>query len=118
MQRANGRQRRMRSHSRQLPLRNAVRSAVDVFFRFKYRSKESDALWCDTERLWMGSETFLHWSLWDASINLPWVVGHAAGVPTDADEFLSAVVAELNCYWDEQTTFLPRTGRPDWLPLP
>jgi len=66
----------------------------------------------------MGRETFIHWALWDASIHVPWAVREAADAPSDTEEFLEAVVAELNSYWDQQAALLPGTGRPDWLPLP
>lgn len=117
-QKTNKRQRWMRRRSRQLSLRDAVRLAVRVFFRFKYRGVGFSALWCDTEHLWMGRETFIHWALCDESIHLPWAVREAADAPPDTEDFLEAVVAELNAYWDQQSAFLPRTRHPDWLPLP
>jgi hypothetical protein len=99
-------------------LRRAVRLAANAFFRFKYRAPKAAALWSSAEHVWLGRETFLYWALWDANIDIPWVVAQAAGAPADADELRAAVGAELAAYWDRQMTSLPRTGKPYWLPLP
>ncbi len=112
------RQRSVRRHSCGLPLKRAVRFAVQVFFDFDCRAKAGSALWSETERVWMGSETFLYWALWDAEIDIPWVVATAAGVPEDAKQLREAVRAELVAYWADRLASLPRSGRPVWLPLP
>ena len=112
------RQRSVRCRSSSVSLENAVCHAVDLFFGFKYRDPRSAALWCDTQRVWLGSETFLYWALWDADIDIPWVVATALDAPEDAGELREAVRAELSAYWEDRTASLPRTGQPRWLPLP
>lgn len=112
------RQRSVRRRSAAHPLKTAVRLAVDALFHFKYRASQSKSLWCDTERVWLGSETYLHWALWDADIDIPRLVAAAADAPSDADELRAVVRAELISYWGDQTASLPRRERPRWLPLP
>jgi hypothetical protein len=116
--RPSGRQRSIRRRTRHLSLRTAVRLAADAFFRFTYRSPKSAALWSSAERVWLGRQTFLHWALWDASIDIPWVVAETADVPPVPDDFRAAVDAELAAYWERQLASLPRKGKPCWLPLP
>jgi hypothetical protein len=99
-------------------LEDAVCHAVDLLFCFKYRDCRSMALWCDTEHVWRGSQTFLYWALWDADIDIPWVVATAADAPQDADDLREAVRAELTAYWTDRTASLPRTIQPRWMPLP
>lgn len=113
-----GRQRSVRHRSRHLSLESAVRLAVDVFFGFKYRLGRGKALWCETEHVWLGSETFIYWALRDVDINIPWVVAKAAGAPQNAEELREAVRAELLVYWAAQIASLPRVEQPRWLPLP
>jgi len=112
------RQRSVRSRSNRASLECAVRFAVDVFFRFKYRSTRANALWCETERVWLGSQTFIHWALWDADIGIPWTVATATDAPQNPDELREAVRAELTAYWALQMASLPPTEQPCWLPLP
>ena len=113
-----GRQRSIRRHSRGLPLKRAVRFSVDALFEFNWRATQAKALWSETERVWLGSDTFLHWAIWDADIDIPWVVATAAGAPEDAERLREAVREELVAYWADRLAALPRKGRPHWLPLP
>jgi hypothetical protein len=112
------RQQSVRCHSSGLPLQRAVRFAVDVFFHFDSRATRGIALWSETEHVWMGSETYLHWAIWDADIDIPWVVATATGAPEDAQKLRDAVRTELISYWRHRTASLPRRGFPQWLPLP
>lgn len=113
-----GRQRSLRRHSCSLQLKHAVRCAVDVCFRFKCRSILGKALWSETERAWLGSDTFLHWALWLEDINIPWTVATAVGAPEDVGELRRAVHTELASYWSDRMAALPRGEAPHWLPLP
>lgn len=115
---ASPRQRLVREHSRHLPLTRAVRTAVGAFFDFRYRDSRSKALWSESEQVWLGSETFLYWSLCDDEIDIPWVVARAPDAPQDPEELRRAVRAELVAYWSQRRRGLPRTDRPRWLPLP
>lgn len=112
------RQRSSRCRFSHLSLESAVRSAVDVFFRFQYRDPGAKALWCGTQRVWLGRETFLHWALRDADIDIPWIVAAASDAPQGEDDLRVAVRAELTAYWAERTASLPRAAQPRWLPLP
>jgi len=66
----------------------------------------------------MGSKTFLHWAMYDADIDIPWIVAKATDAPDTADELHKAVRAELIAYWTEQLAALPRKSTPAWPPLP
>ncbi|MGA2259220.1 MAG: hypothetical protein ABSG53_31490 [Thermoguttaceae bacterium] len=112
------RQRSIRRRARQYSLKKAVRFAVDVCFRFSGRAVQVKALWSETERVWLGSKTFLDWAMWIENIDIPWVVATAAGAPTDVEELRDAVLAELNSYWADRLAALPSKERPNWLPLP
>ncbi len=112
------RQRHLRRRLRLLPLGDAVHHAAEAFFRFRYRSTRTEALWSESERVWMGRETFLYWALRDSAINIPWVVGLVAAAPDDSEELCKAVRAELVDYWSTQVSDLPRKKSPGWLPLP
>ena len=112
------RQRSIRRRARRYSLRQAVRLAVDVSFRFSGRAKHFKALWSDTERVWLGSKTFLDWSMLIENIDIPWAVATAAGAPEDVEELRDAVLAELNDYWANRLAVLPSRERPNWLPLP
>jgi len=112
------RQHSVRSRASRGSLECAVRFAVDVFFGFRYRSTGANALWCETERVWLGSQTFIHWALWDAEIGIPWTVATAADAPENPDELREAVRVELTAYWAKLLASLPREERPFWLPLP
>lgn len=112
------RQRSVRWRARRLSLRGAVRLAAGAFFRFQCRAAKVTALWSDVENVWLGRETFLYWALCDTEIDVPWLVAEAIDAPQDGDDLRAAVRAELDAYWREQMTSLPRTGQPRWLPLP
>ncbi len=73
----------IRYHSGSVSLGDAVCHAADVLFGFKYRDARSRALWCETEHVWLGSETFLHWALLDPDIDIPWVVATASDAPPE-----------------------------------
>lgn len=118
---ANGRtsrQRSMRCRSSQLALPEAVRKAVHVFFRFRYRARQSKSLWCGAGRVWLGRQTFLHWALFDAQIDIPWVVATSREAPKDANALRKAVRAELSDCWVNKMASLPCTENPNWHPLP
>lgn len=115
---ASARQRRVRDRASRMCLAGAVRYAVQVFFRFEHRNANSKALWCESERVWLGRETFLSWALADGSIDVPWLVARALDAPPDPDRLYSAVREELVAYWTASLDELPRTSRPRWLPLP
>ena len=112
------RQRTVRRRASGRPLQNAVRLAADAFFHFTHRAKRAKALWSDTERVWLGSQTFLDWSMSEGEIHMLWVVATAADAPSAADELRKAVHAELVAYWADQMASLPRKSNPQWLPLP
>lgn len=116
--RRTSRQRSMRYRSRQLALPEAVRKAVHVFFRFRYRARQSKALWCGSGRVWLGRETFLHWALFDDQIDIPWVVATSPEAPKDAKALRDAVRAELSDCWADEMASLPWAENPNWLPLP
>jgi hypothetical protein len=113
-----GRQRAIRRHACKLPLKNAVRLAVDVCFRFRCRTVQGKALWSETERVWLGSDTFLYWALSLADFDIPWAVATAAGAPQDVEQLRGAVRTELVSYWAERIAALPHRELPRWLPLP
>ncbi len=112
------RQRSIRRRAQRYSLKQAVRFAVDVCFRFSGRAVQVKALWSETERVWLGSKTFLDWSMWIENIDIPWVVATAAGAPKDAAQLRQEVLVELNSYWTNRLAVLPSKERPNWLPLP
>lgn len=112
------RQRSVRNRVSRLSLDGAVRFAADAFFHFTHRAEMTNALWSRSERVWMGSKTFLNWAMCDGGIDLPWLVGGVADAPEATDEFHKAVRAELTAYWKEQLAALPRKSTPTWPPLP
>ena len=113
-----GRQRWIRRQSRSLSLNSAIRLAVDLCYRFKGRSAHGDALWSEKERVWMGRDTFLHWSLSLKDIDIPWAVATSVGAPLDIEQLRDAVHTELVCYFADCLKALPRQVEPNWLPLP
>jgi hypothetical protein len=113
-----GRQRRIRRESSRLPLKNAIHLAADVCYRFKGRSPQGKALWSETERVWLGRDTFLHWSLRLEDIDIPWAVATAVGAPHDTDQLCDAVQTELTSYFADRLQALPCQEQPNWLPLP
>jgi len=112
------RQRSIRRRAHRYSLKKAVRFAVDVCFRFSGRAVQFKALWSETERVWLGSKTFLDWAMHIENIDIPWAVATAAGAPEDTEELREAVLAELNAYWSNRLAALPSRERPHWLPLP
>ena len=112
------RQRSIRRHVRRYPLQEAVRFAADVCFKFTGRAVQTKALWSATERVWLGSKTFLDWAMCAENIDIPWSVATAEGAPQDAEELREVVLEELNAYWADRLETLPPQERPHWLPLP
>ena len=112
------RQLTIRNHASRLPLRGAVRLAVHALFQFTHRAERATALWCGSERVWLGRQTFLTWAMWDAGIDVPWLVAGAADAPQTTDELREAIHAELIAYWKEQLDRLPSKSTPRWLALP
>jgi hypothetical protein len=112
------RQRSVRSRSRRLSFEKAVRAAADAFFDFKYGAAQGKALWSETERVWLGCQTFLHWALWDTHIDIPWTVATADDAPEQVDELREAVRLKLIDYWAKRVASLPRKKHPGWVPLP
>jgi hypothetical protein len=113
-----GRQQRLRQQSCRLPLGRAIRLAVNSYYRFKGRSIHGKSLWSASERVWIGLDTFLHWSLNLEDIDIPWAVATAVGAPQDVEELRDAVHLELVSYWANRLKALPRQEFPAWLPLP
>lgn len=111
-------QRCLRHRVGSMSLAGGVRVAADAFFRFRYRGARTVALWSESQHVWMGRETFLHWALWDGDIDIPWVVAEAADAPSDQDELRKAVRDELISYWAARVARLPQKKSPGWLPLP
>ena len=99
-------------------MKNAIRFAVDVCFRFDFRAMRGPSLWSKTERVWLGSNTFLHWAMCLEDIDIPWTVATAPGAPKDVEQLREEVLTELVAYWDDRLTALPKREQPNWLPLP
>jgi len=112
------RQLSVRHRASRLYLHGAVRLAANSFFRFTHRASRSDALWSHSERVWLGSKTFLNWAMCDTGIDMPWLVANAADAPDTESKLQKAVRAELVAYWAEQLDALPRKSTPTWQPLP
>ena len=112
------RQRSIRRRTRRFPLRKAVRLAADACFQFSCRAVQTKSLWSRTERVWLGSNTFLHWAMSAEDIDIPWMVAGSAGAPTDVDQLRDRVLAELTSYWANRLAALPPREQPHWLPLP
>ena len=112
------RQQSVRNRASRLYLHGAVNLAAQTFFRFTHRAKRAEALWSNSERVWMGSRTFLNWAMCDAGIDIPWMVADAADAPERADELHKALRVELTAYWAEQLAALPPKTTPTWQPLP
>jgi hypothetical protein len=113
-----GRQRWIRRRSCRLSLKHAIHLAADLCYGFKGRSLHGKALWSETERVWMGLDTFLHWSLSLADIDIPWAVATSLGAPGDTDRLRDEVQTELKSYFADRLKALPRQEMPNWLPLP
>jgi hypothetical protein len=99
-------------------LRRAVRHAVRSRFGFTHRAREGESLWSGREHVWLGRATFLHWSMYDALIDIPWLVGLARGVRGTDDERQDAIRSELLAVWKERLAALPSKSTPTWLSLP
>lgn len=112
------RQRSVRGRLTRSRLESAVRRAVDVFFHFTHRDPRAKVLWCHTEQVWMGSETYLNWALCDSQIDIPWVVAATADAPEDASELREVVRIELKAYWKDRIASLSSRTRPCWQALP
>ena len=112
------RQRFVRRRASRLPFPLAVRFAADRLFRFTHRSGHAEALWSDTEQVWLGRTTFLAWATDVAVADIPRMVIESAGAPENARELHDAVRAELIAYWRDLLGSLPGKCRPPWLPLP
>ena len=112
------RQRSLRHRACNLSLHGAVRLAVHSFFHFTHRAERTMALWCGSERVWLGRQTFLTWAMGDAGIDVPWLVAGAADAPQTTDRLREAVNVELIAYWTEQLDSLPSKNTPRWLALP
>jgi len=107
-----------RRPSSRTSLRMTIRFGVDALFRFKYRSTRSNALWCQTQRVWLGQKTFIHWALCDNEMEIARAAARAADAPQNAAELQQAIREELGAYWTVLLASLPRTTQPFWLPLP
>jgi hypothetical protein len=108
----------LRERVSRLTLRVGVRLAVQAFFHFTHRARHGEALWCASERVWMGRRTYLHWALHDSGIDIPWLVAQAVDAPAAERDREKAVREELLALWTEQMRSLPRKSTPHWLPLP
>ena len=99
-------------------LRRAIRLAAFAFFRFTHASSSGEALWSESQRVWLGNKTFMHWSLLDPEIDIPRTVATAAGVPATPELLCRVVRRELNRYWTDKLASLPRRDAAGWVPLP
>lgn len=99
-------------------LRRAVQLAVHSRFGFTHCADAGEALWSNREQVWLGRATFLHWSMYEAAIDIPWLVSGAEGAPDTDDELQTAVRVELIALWKQNLASLPCKNTPAWLPLP
>jgi hypothetical protein len=99
-------------------LRRAVRVAAFAFFRFTHSMSSGEALWSETQRVWLGKKTFMHWAMSDPEIDIPRTVATAANVPAAPAMLRRIVRGELNRYWTDKLSSLPRREAPGWMPLP
>jgi hypothetical protein len=114
----NARQKAIGRHLRGRSLRRAVRLAAFAFFRFTHCSTSGEALWSESQRVWLGKKTFMHWAMLDPEIDIPRTVATAADVPTLPNLLRQVVRRELNRYWADKLTSLPQREAPGWMPLP
>jgi hypothetical protein len=112
------RQMLVRRRAKGRSLHDAVRLAVLVFFRFTHRRKVGEALWCETERVWLGNKTFIQWAIFEADIDIPRVVATSTDAPETSEGLRAAVRAELTACWTDKLASLPQRETPCWLPLP
>ncbi len=99
-------------------LRRAIRLAAFAFFRFTHSSSSGEALWSESQRVWLGKKTFMHWSLLDPEIDIPRTVATATGVPATPELLRGVVRRELSRYWTDKLASLPRRDAVGWVPLP
>jgi hypothetical protein len=111
-------QRKLRRMASQLELEPAVHLAVDTLFDFTHSAKTGKALWSEAGTVWLGRVTFLHWSLEDADIDIPWVVAKSGGAPRDSLKLRKTVEQALAEYWTDRLAKLPRISTGKWQPLP
>jgi hypothetical protein len=111
-------QRRLRRRLGGQSLRDAVRAAVRSRFGFTHRAREGESLWSGREHVWLGRATFLHWSMHDEMIDVPWLVGLARGAAVTDAERDEAIRHELLVVWRERLASLPSKSTPSWLSLP
>jgi hypothetical protein len=114
----NARQRAIGRHIGGRSLRRAVRLAAFAFFRFTHSSSSGEALWSETQRVWLGKKTYMHWAMSDPEIDIPRTVATAANVPAAPETLRRIVRGELNRYWTDKLSSLPRREAPGWMPLP
>ena len=99
-------------------LRRAIRLAAFGFFRFTHSSSSAEALWSESQRVWLGKKTFMHWAMTDPEIDIPRTVATAADVPAAPEALRRIVRGELTRYWADKLVSLPRREAPGWMPLP
>jgi hypothetical protein len=114
----NSRQRAIRRHVDGQPLPGAIRLAAFAFFRFTHSSSSGEALWSDSQHVWLGKKTFMHWAMFDPEINIPHSVSTAADVPAAPEALGKIVRTELNRYWTYKLRSLPHREDKGWIPLP
>jgi hypothetical protein len=114
----NARQQAVVRHVGGRSLRRAIRLAAFAFFRFTHSSSCGEALWSESQRVWLGKKTFMHWAMSDPEIDIPRTVSTAANVPAAPDALRRIVRGELNRYWTDKLACLPSREAPGWMPLP
>ncbi len=95
----------------------AVPLAVKAMFRFSHRAKDAKALWANSQSVWLGRSTFLHWSL-NREFDLPWVLSKTRNAPRNKEELRDRVKSELTDYFADRLSQLPKKSTGSWLPLP
>ena len=96
----------------------AVLKAIRSMFRFTYRAQGSSALWSETHVVWLGRNTFVHWCLDDAEVDIPWIVSGTNGAPANQAE-LRKRVRDLGIkFFNRRLSDLSTRSTGSWLPLP
>lgn len=108
----------LRKRANKLEMRAAVRLAADEIFRLTWRFTGHNAMWSETDRVWLGQKTYLQWALKDPAIDIPWIVAHCTDAPEKTKQCRVAVRDELLAYWQQKLKELPRRSTPRWMPLP
>ena len=111
-------QRVIRQRVKEEAFDDAVQVAVKALFDFTHRASNAKALWSDAQTVWLGKQTFLHWCLDDAEVDVPWIVAGTRKAPRDREELRKAVQANLLDYYAKNLSSLPRRSTGNWLPLP